>query len=99
MWADQLFEYAWQKSTAYHEVSTSTSKLRAGLRKGFRKPLTLGNIPVDKNILPTFLSQSGKCRFALSGIANCDFAAESAAYLYAINNARKYILIERLFHS
>ncbi|NLE28415.1 MAG: cardiolipin synthase ClsB [Phycisphaerae bacterium] len=98
MWADQLFEYAWQKSTAYHEVSTSTSKLRAGLRKGFRKPLTLGNIPVDKNILPTFLSQSGKVPVRIIGNRELRFRRRiRSAYLYAINNARKYILIENAY--
>jgi cardiolipin synthase len=98
LWAEQLFEYAWHRSTAYHETWSSTSKIRAGLRKRFKKPITLGSIPVKANILPTFLSRTRKVAVRIIGNRELRFRRRiRSAYLYAINNARQYILIENAY--
>jgi cardiolipin synthase len=98
MWAGQLYEYAWHKSTAYHETSTPAMKLRAGLRKRFHKPMTLGSIDVTGDILPEFLSQTGKVPVRIIGNRELRFRQRiRAAYLHAINNAREYVLIENAY--
>jgi cardiolipin synthase len=97
-WAGQLYEYAWRKSTPYHETATPGSKLKAGLRRRFKKPVTLKLLSNNGVNLNDEISRNGKVAVQLIGNREVHRRRPiRAAYLHAINHARRYILIENAY--
>ena len=101
-WAKQLFEYAWRKATDYPETATPKSKLKAGIRKKlkkrFKKPITLHSLSHEGFDITN--KQHQKNRIAVQLISNREIHKRKpirSAYLRAINQAKKYILIENAY--
>ncbi|MFB3890635.1 MAG: phosphatidylserine/phosphatidylglycerophosphate/cardiolipin synthase family protein [Phycisphaerae bacterium] len=100
-----LFEYGWRKAVPHAGVATRRSRLSAGVRRRWRQAIEdLGR--ARKALPPPGQCGPGACPVCAAGgaavaiIGNEEFRYRRRiyrAYMYAIRNARRYVLIENAY--
>jgi cardiolipin synthase len=97
-WVERLFEYGWRNAAPYQQTSTRRQRLRAQIRRHFRKPITLKTLMAPRQgITPDLCSPD---RVAVRILSNKEFRFRfriREAYLYAIEKAQRYILVENAY--
>ena len=94
---ERLFEIDWRNSIAYADTSTRTSVLKAEMRKRFLKLKSIRDIWSRSHDKPNVESGGG---VTVQIIGNQEFFHRwriQRAYLRAIKQARRYILIESAY--
>jgi cardiolipin synthase len=96
--AERLFEMAWRRADVYGEPRRPTARLTAGLRAQVRKLAGIGrawrrvaraaDTPHEDQGVPVLLISNEEFRYRW---------AIRRAYLYAIEHARSYVLIENAY--
>jgi cardiolipin synthase len=97
-WAEQLYDYVWRKATAYHETTTPGSKLKAGFRRRFKKPMTIESLASMGGNIYDELRRNKKIAVQLIGNREVHRRKSiRSAYIHAINRAQRYVLIENAY--
>jgi cardiolipin synthase len=97
--AEQGFQFAWRRGVPYGESSSRRRRLRASVRRLFRMRGAAGDLSTAKAAAP----RSGPCGgdgVAVQVLGNREFGTRNRiyqAYLHAIRNARRYILVENAY--
>jgi len=94
-WVELLFDYGWNNSVPFHETSQGGSKLRDRVRRRLKKPITLRSLSGGHTSILSSLCKEGK--IPVQVIGNKEFRNRRRihrAYIHAINQAKRYVLIE-----
>jgi cardiolipin synthase len=94
---EELFEYGWQLAAPYGERGPAARQLASGMRRRLGRPLGPGARRRGLEVSDALWARGG---VAVRIIGNREFRRRQdirRAYLYAIQNAQRYVLIENAY--
>ncbi len=95
---ERLFEHDWRQALAYPDTITRVARLKADVRKGLRRIITIRKL--WRSSADALQNAIRDGQVAVQVVGNEELRNRLAihrAYLYAIRNARQYILIENAY--